>query len=139
LLQEEFKHPDGSPGSWFPYPTGDQGPSSSKIEVSRLDAYVFANVAFVWQAWGNLLLNGGYMSPHSVLSSATQITTGTWWCSSPNRRDAVTAVPNGCGTKNQVLINPRNGLATHTNVIRFDYRLQAGVPALEALQSIMNR
>jgi hypothetical protein len=139
LLQEEFKHPDGSPGSWFPYPTGDQGPSSSKIEVSRLDAYVFANVAFVWQAWGNLLLNGGYMSPHSVLSSATQITTGTWWCSNPNRRDAATAVPNSCGTKNEVLINPRNGLATHTNVIRFDYRLQAGVPALEALQTIMNR
>lgn len=106
----------------------------SIIETSRIDAFIFAGNAFIWQAYGSLLLNGGYMAPHSVIISSLVVETGSIWnCPATIPFDPVNTIPTACGTK-MPLLNPRNGMPLHTNVIRYDYRLATGSPGFELIR-----
>jgi hypothetical protein len=82
------------------------------------------------------------------MTSIIQTETGTWWKAHEDkngsignckgRYDTPDAVPDACGSKKAVLANPRNGLASHTNVIRFDYRLRAGGPGFESIRQLLD-
>ncbi len=108
-----------------------------KIDVNRIDSYIYAGHVFMWMSYANLLLNGGYMAPYSALSSALQMDTGHAWNQTLCGPDPLFGPPpTVCGRKPE-LINPRNGLPTHTNVVRFDQRLGSGFPGLEALKAAL--
>jgi hypothetical protein len=115
-------------------------PDRFRMDVSRVDAFLFAGDGLVWRNHGNWLLNGGFISPKAAMSSKIQQATGSWWCTPGGAKvfDAPLSSPDGCGSKPAVLVNPRNGLPTHTNVIRFDYRLRAGGPGYESIRSLFD-
>jgi hypothetical protein len=107
-----------------------------RMDVVRVDAFLFASEGLVWHSHGNWLLNGGFISPNSALTSKMQAETGTWWCTSPNKTDLPDAIPKQCGKRPAILINPRNELPSHTNVIRYDYRLRAGGTGFESIRGL---
>jgi hypothetical protein len=108
----------------------------TRIDVARLDAFLFSNESLVWHAHGNWLLNGGFVSPKTAMTSIIQAETGSNWCG--GGLDAPDEVPDGCNLRKAILINPRNGLASHTNVIRFDYRLRSGAPGFDSIRPLFD-
>lgn len=105
-----------------------------RIDVQRVDAFLFANDAIVWRAHGNWLLNGGFITPKAAMTSRMQKETGGFWFA--GNLDAPGSIPNFGGLKRAELINPRNMLPSHTNVIRFDYRLRAGGVGFESIREL---
>lgn len=121
------------------------------IDVARVDSYFYASRALVWRSFDAFLLNGGFMAPNVFMTSKAQHATGNWW---KNNRNEVgfntgleindrlgfpwmTEVSAINPTLNAMIVrkNPRNGVESHTNVIRYDYRLRAGGQGFESLRS----
>ncbi len=107
-----------------------------RMDVVRVDAFLFATEGLVWHSHGNWLLNGGFISPNAALTSRMQAETGTWWCTDPSKTDLPDAIPTQCGKRPAILVNPRNELPSHTNVIRYDYRLRAGGTGFESIRGL---
>ena len=93
-----------------------------KLEVNRVDAYIYAQDLVSWRAYGNILLNGGFMSPKGGL--VTRAPQATY----EQRPDL-----------NQFAPNPRNGMPINQNVIRYDYRLRIGGGGLETLKAYFDQ
>jgi hypothetical protein len=107
-------------------------------DVNRVDAYLYSAFSIIWPAYGNILLNGGFSTPNVIITSAAQTWTGNWWCSNPTTRGDINTKHNQCGARTGVLVNPRNGLSTDSNVIRYDYRTRVGSPGFETLKKYFN-
>lgn len=107
-------------GSFFQPGTAD---ARAQMEVSRVDAFIYAQNNFAWRAYGNILLNGGFMAPYSgVLTSAP------YRVSNDGTNAAINWAP-----------NPRNGMPLNRNVIRYDYRLRVGGDGFETIKSFFDQ
>lgn len=94
------------------------------VEVSRVDAYIYAQELFSWRAYGNILLNGGFMSPHGGIAARVP---EAFTDKRLNPTPGVMKVEN-------FALNPRNGMPVDKNVIRYDYRLRVGGSGFETLK-----
>ncbi|MDD9951532.1 MAG: hypothetical protein OXT67_08215, partial [Zetaproteobacteria bacterium] len=43
--------------------------SQKEMDVARIDSYLYAATSILWQSYGNILLNGGFMSPEVKITS----------------------------------------------------------------------
>lgn len=90
-------------------------------EVAQVDAYLYSQTVVSWRAYGNIVLNGGFMTPKGGF--VTTLPGLTW-----NRADRVNLAP-----------NPRNGMPVNLNLVRYDYRLKIGGGGFETLKTFFDQ
>jgi hypothetical protein len=108
--------------------TDDLSSDRTSMEVSRVDAFLYAGGKTQIRVYVNLLLNGGVMSPNLDLISTYTHTVGQW------SRELPSGYRLGSNPGELLPINVFNGLDMRRNEIRFDWRLRAGGSGLEALK-----
>ena len=95
----------------------------ARMEVDRVDAFIYAQNNLAWYVYANILLNGGFMAPYSVVLSAIPYH----------------ITRNGANAGINWAVNPRNGMPVNENVIRYDYRLRVGGAGFETIKSYFDQ
>jgi hypothetical protein len=101
------------------------------LEVSRVDAFLYATEAFQARVYVNLVINGGVMSPKVEMFSAyANSSLGNL----ESRLEDSTFRFGRVDQMERPALNERNGLTLHRNAIRYDWRLRTGGKGLGVLK-----
>lgn len=108
-----------TPGQFYdPTSTAD---IRARCEVSRVDAFLYGHDRITWRAYGNFLINGGFVGYQAALLSTV-----------PYRM-----FHNGVPAR--IPVNGRNSMPANQNVIRYDWRLRAGGQGFESLKMLFDQ
>ncbi|RZA26169.1 MAG: hypothetical protein EOP10_04495 [Proteobacteria bacterium] len=93
-----------------------------RMEVVRVDAYLYSQKIITWRSYSSLLLNGGFMTPKGgFVSSMPEL------------------IYNNSSWKGKVQTNARNGIAPEQNQIRYDFRLRIGAGGFDTLKTFFDQ
>lgn len=110
--------------------TDDLSSDRTSMEVSQVDAFLYAGSRTQIRVYVNVLINGGIMSPMLELISSFTHNPGGWTNRIPNGYRVGSAI-----NPDELLpVNSNNNLDLRKNEIRFDWRLRAGGFGLESLK-----
>jgi hypothetical protein len=100
------------------------------MEVSQVDAFLYAGSRTQIRVYVNVLINGGIMSPTLDLISSFTHNPNGW----KNRIPTGYRVGSSVNPGELLPVNSLNNLDLTKNEIRFDWRLRAGGFGLESLK-----
>jgi hypothetical protein len=110
--------------------TDDLSSDRTSMEVSQVDAFLYAGSRTQIRVYVNVLLNGGIMSPTLDLISSFTHNPNGW----KNRIPTGYRVGSSVNPGELLPVNSLNNLDLTKNEIRFDWRLRAGGFGLESLK-----
>lgn len=101
------------------------------LEVSRVDAFLYATEAFQARVYVNLVINGGVMSPKVELLSAYS---NSNMANLEARLEDTSFRFGVLANAETPPVNERNGMSLHRNAIRYDWRLRTGGKGMGVLK-----